>query len=167
MMWRLVRILGSGCRRSTVELEACGAEMYRPVKKERRRVGHTRNKFIVVEEPAYPGWVFMRGRPDPELLAHRPWLRFKIMQGRAAVFSNEQIEAIMNDEHSWNMKIDSNEERVRFDVGDKVCAERGLMKGKLMTVIEDRGSWVAVKIEGEESFSSIKINPFLLDKIPF
>lgn len=163
-MWKLIQIFGSKMLNSCLILEDCGAIIYCPVKKERKRIRSTRGKVVVVDVPAYPGWAFMKRKPDEKLLRFRPFVKYKFIQGSAALFSDYQIEQIKKEEAIWNSEISFQEGRKPFFFGERVSVTGGLFKGNSFVVVEDRGASVLIKSEDENIFSAIKINPFLLER---
>ena len=163
-MWKLIQIFRGKTLASCAVLVACGAEVYCPVKKERKRIRSTRGKIVIVDAPAYYGWAFMKGSPDPKALSFHPDVRFKIIEGAAARFSDDQIEQIKEDERMWNAQHSFPDGRKPFLEGERVVVCGGLLKGRDVVVVKDQGNVVLINTGDENIFSTIKINPFLLER---
>jgi hypothetical protein len=163
-VWKLIQIFRGKTLASCAVLVACGAEVYCPVKKERKRIRSTRGKIVIVDAPAYHGWAFMKGFPDPSALAFHSDVRFKIIEGSAACFSDDQIDQIREDERRWNAQHSFPDGRKPFVEGERVVVCGGLLKGRDVVVVKDQGSIVLIDTGDENIFSVIKINPFLLDR---
>jgi hypothetical protein len=165
MNWKVVRIYGQNCLKSVAELEECGAVVYCPVVRERRRIGATRRKFVEVKRPAYLGWAFMAVRPDPHLVVARPWLRFRLLED-AGVVRAEEVDRIRAEEAAWNMEdAGALDGAHAFEVGDAVKIRAGFLKGMLFDVEASGESFVKVRKLGDETSMAMKITPFLLEKV--
>lgn len=162
--WSVVRIFGPNCLGSVAAMVEAGAVMYCPLIRIRKRVGRMRSLRVEVSSPAYPGWAFMLGEPDPAKL--KPWLRFRALDLK---ISHNEIDAVREEEKLWNLKAleveHSQKAREYWEAGVEVEVVAGLLKGQKMIVEKDLGNKINVRWPGRNTSAIVTFTPFLLKKV--